>query len=200
MRSLLILVMFGLLQFSAAGQTYTDSIAIHRQHYKQEFITEERSPLKGNDTSYLRFFAADAQYRVMATFRATPDAKPFDLPTYSGKVKQFRQYGVLEFRIHDTSLSLQVYQNLKLLDDPKYKDHLFVPFTDLTTYVETYGGGRYIDLSTADIHNNTILLDFNKCYNPYCAYATGYNCPIPPVENRLPVAIHAGEMLFGKEH
>jgi uncharacterized protein (DUF1684 family) len=85
-----------------------------------------------------------------------------------------------------------------LLKDPKYKDHLFIPFTDGTTYTETYGGGRYIDLSVNDIKNGKIELDFNKCYNPYCAYAGGFNCPIPPVENRLPVAIKAGEKLYGK--
>ena len=86
------------------------------------------------------------------------------------------------------------------MKNPKYIDHLFIPFNDLTNYEETYGGGRYIDLSLNDIKDGKVVLDFNKCHNPYCAYSDGYNCPIPPEANRLKVAVKAGEMNFGKEH
>ncbi|MBS1772335.1 MAG: DUF1684 domain-containing protein [Bacteroidetes bacterium] len=182
------------------AQTYTDSINKFRQHYKQEFITDERSPLKGNDTAFLRFFAPDKKYRVIADFSVTPSSEIFEMPTYSGKTKKFKQYGVARFIINDTILSLSVYQNQKLLEDPKYKNHLFIPFTDGTSYSETYAGGRYIDMETTDVVNGKITIDFNKCYNPYCAYADGYNCPVPPVENRLPISIRAGEKIFGKEH
>ena len=78
--------------------------------------------------------------------------------------------------------------------------YLFVPFTDATTGDESYGGGRYLEFYKQDIQNNTLQLDFNKTYNPYCVYATGFRCPIPPKENRLPVAIKAGEMNFAKSH
>jgi len=79
----------------------------------------------------------------------------------------------------------------------EYKNYLFLPFTDATTGVETYESGRYIDLQTGDIKNNQVVIDFNKAYNPYCAYVSGvYNCPIPPRENHLPVAILAGEKRF----
>ena len=182
-----------------AQLSYNETILQHRQHYKEEFITEERSPIHGTDTAYLRFFAPDEQYRLTTQFTLTPDAQPFDMPTSSGKTKKFRQYGLISFRIHDTACTLQVFQNLGL-KDPKYADHLFIPFTDGTTYTETYGGGRYLDLTTNDIKDGKLVIDFNKCYNPYCAFAGGYNCPIPPVENRLPVAIPAGEMMFGKAH
>jgi uncharacterized protein (DUF1684 family) len=84
---------------------------------------------------------------------------------------------------------------------PEYKDHLFLPFTDLTSGEETYTAGRYIDLSFEDIIDNKVVIDFNKAYNPYCAYVSGkYNCPIPPRENTLSVAILAGEKNYGKEH
>ena len=188
-----------MLGFKANAQTYKDSILRHRQHYKEEFISEERSPLKENDTSYLRFFKPDSKYRVLATFMPTPESKEFDMPTYSGKKKMYKQYGILTFRVNNKKCSLLVYQSQTLINDPKYKDHLFVPFTDGTTYKTTYGGGRYIDLLTTDIQGNKVIVDFNKAYNPYCAYADGYNCPIPPVENRLGIAIKAGEKLFGRE-
>lgn len=185
---------------AAQAQSYQDSIAMHRKHYKEDFIKEERSPLKGNDTANLRFFEPDISYRVLADFTPTPDAQAFDMPTYSGKTKLFRQYGVARFIIHDTIASLCVYQNLKLLEDKKYKNHLFIPFTDGTSYIESYAGGRYIDLEITDIKNGKLVVDFNKCYNPYCAYATGYNCPVPPVENRLQIAIKAGEKNYAGKH
>jgi hypothetical protein len=86
-----------------------------------------------------------------------------------------------------------------LLAREETRDYLFIGFTDMTSAAETYGAGRYIDCVTGDIRGNTMLLDFNKAYNPYCAYAAGYNCPIPPRENDLPVAILAGEKNYGKK-
>lgn len=180
----------------AQDKIYAAQIAEHRQHYKQEFLEDKRSPLKADDTANLRFFSPDEKYKVKAKVTLTPDAEPFDMPTVSGKTKKYRQYCWLTFKINDTAVRLQVFQSLKLIEDPKYKDHLFVPFTDGTTYTETYGGGRYLDLSLLDISNGFIELDFNKCYNPWCAYASGYSCPIPPVENRMPVFIRAGEMNY----
>lgn len=191
-----------LLSNSSNAQSYSDSILQHREHYKQEFITEERSPLKGNDTAFLHFYAPDAAYRVMAKLKKTPAAKPFPMPTHSGKNKTYRQYGTLHFKLHDTAMVLHVFQSIDLMKkDKKYETHLFIPFTDLTSNFETYGGGRYIDLSTDDIKKDQVIeLDFNKCYNPYCAYAEGYSCPIPPAENRLPIVIYAGEIMYGKVH
>ena len=81
----------------------------------------------------------------------------------------------------------------------QYRDHLFIPFTDATSGEETYESGRYIDLEIKDIKGDRVLLDFNRAYNPYCAYVTGkFNCPIPPIENRLKIAIPAGEKSFSK--
>jgi uncharacterized protein (DUF1684 family) len=197
LRPLRELFLLSLLLWAAntSAQSYTDSIQKHRQHYKEEFITEQRSPLKGNDTAYLLFYKPSKKYRVTATVQLTPETKAFEMPTRSGKTKPFRQYAVLSFKLRGKELKLLAYQNLNLLKDEKQKDHLFIPFTDATSYTETYGGGRYIDLSTADIKDNKLVIDFNKCYNPYCVFKDGYNCPVPPVENRLPAKIRAGEKL-----
>lgn len=198
MKTRALYTVFMLSAFSCCGQpkTYTAQILEHRRHYKQEFLEDGRSPLTAADTGYLRFYRPDERYRVKAKLTLTPDAKPFDIPTVSGKSKRYRQYGWLSFKINDTAVKLQVLQSLKLMEEPRDSDHLFVPFTDGTTYVETYGGGRYLDLSQKDVENGFIELDFNKCYNPWCAYASGYSCPIPPPENRMPVAIKAGEMNY----
>lgn len=118
----------------------------------------------------------------------------------SGTMKQqYRVCGILSFKIADTLLRLNVYQSKSLMATKDYSDYLFVPFTDKTTGFETYGAGRYIDLKIGDINNNSFILDFNKAYNPYCAYAAGFNCPVPPKENDLNISILVGEKkLFEK--
>lgn len=198
MKRFVLPILAGLLPFIAQAQNYADSIAQYRSHYKQDFLTDARSPLKAADTSFLRFYPVDIAYRVKAVFVPTPQSPEFSMPTHSGKDKIFRQYGTATFKLHDTLLVLHIYQNLSL-KDPKYKDDLFIPFTDLTNYEETYAGGRYIDVSINDIKKNELIIDFNTCYNPYCAFAAGYSCPIPPDENKMPIHIRAGEKLFGRE-
>jgi len=169
-----------------------------RTHYKADFLKNERSPFynKKSELKKLRFFRPKSKYRVECTFHRTPDEKPFEMATYSGKVKPFIKFGILTFKIAGKQHHLAVYQNLK------YKkispEHLFLPFKDLTCNKKTYGGGRYIDLKLTDIKGTKVTLDFNQAYNPWCAFSGGYNCPVPPKENHLPIAIKAGEKKFKK--
>ncbi|MDJ1492424.1 DUF1684 domain-containing protein [Cytophagaceae bacterium DM2B3-1] len=108
-----------------------------------------------------------------------------------------RVYGKLVFKVKGEECVLTVYQSMDLLRNPMYKDYLFVPFTDLTTDESSYGAGRYMDMRISD--DEIVWIDFNKAYNPYCAYSDQYSCPITPAENRLPVKIEAGEKIY-KEH
>ena len=85
---------------------------------------------------------------------------------------------------------LTAYRNIDLSRLEGYRNYLFVPFTDLTNGESTYGGGRYLDLEGP--LGNAVELDFNRAYNPYCAYGGAYSCPIPPIENHLGVAVRAG--------
>ena len=112
------------------------------------------------------------------------------------------KYGELSFVLDGESQTLAIYQSLKLLTMPQYKDYLFIPFKDETNGRETYGGGRYLDIRMGAIKSGKVSLDFNKAYNPYCAFASagGYSCPVPPRENHLKVAVKAGEMVFEGEH
>ncbi len=176
--------------------SYSDSI----KHFISNYIATH-DVLKKDDKKYLRFFPIDESYSVTADFTRADNAAWFEIPT-SGKIrKTFRLYGIARFSIHDTIVSLNIYQSQNLLQSEKYSDYLFLPFTDLTTGEESYHTGRYIDLTVKDIKDNKVVIDFNKAYNPSCAYVSGkYNCPIPPRENSLPVAIRAGEMSFSKSH
>jgi len=98
----------------------------------------------------------------------------------------------LKFSLEGQTLTLNVYESVELSKKAGYEDYLFIPFTDLTNGDETYGGGRYLDLRQEALRQKPVRLDFNRAYNPYCAYSKGYSCPIPPAENWLPVAIRGG--------
>lgn len=161
-----------------------------------EYLNSKETPLRGDDFTHFKghpFFPIDLKYRVTAKFIKTKDAKPFDLPTSSGKTKSYKEYGKATFKLNGKPYTLALYQSLDLIKQAEYKDHLFLPFRDATNGKETYGGGKYMDLTIPK--GNTIVLDFNTSYQPYCAYnAYDYNCPIVPEENKLPVEIRAGVM------
>lgn len=179
--------------------SYAEQINHHRSEYKADFDKDERAPLKGADLDDLRFFEPNESYKVQCTFERTPNEKPFDLPTYSGITKPYRKYGVLSFEVNGTAQTLAVYQSIKHLSHPLYKDYLFLPYRDLTNDETTYGGGRYIDLKISEVEGEQVYIDFNKTYNPWCSYSDGYNCPIPPSENSLDIAIEAGEKAYAGE-
>jgi uncharacterized protein (DUF1684 family) len=150
------------------------------------------------DRKYVHFFNINKSYRVRASFKKIDDTVGFDMLTSSGKKSKYYKYGSITFKLHDSLVRLYVYQSDALMKQPALKDYLFVPFRDATSGFESYGGGRYLEFYIRDIKNNEVTIDFNKTYNPYCAYTTGYNCPLPPVENTLTVSIEAGERNYGK--
>lgn len=196
MRKWWFFILFGLAVLPALGQAdYEQAIVKYRKKYKKDFLSDRRSPLKSKkQLKPLRFYAPDARYRINARFILTPETLPFDMPTSSGKVKTFVQYGSVVFELQNQICSLAVYKRIYSSPNPLANyEALFIPFKDLTSGKETYGGGRYLDVEVKSIQENMIELDFNKCYNPYCAYSSGYSCPIPPVENHLKIEITAGE-------
>ncbi|MCW3121343.1 MAG: hypothetical protein JWQ38_835 [Flavipsychrobacter sp.] len=189
---------FLLLPFSflVKGQSYSDSILKFREQYTAELLADKRSPIKPWQAKSLSFYKADRSFCVWADFNETPGSKPFLIQTHSGKQKPYREYGALSFMLNGTKHTLHIYQSMDLVKQEALKDYLFIPFNDETNYETTFAGGRYIDMSIKDIIDNKVLLDFNKCYNPYCAYADGFSCPIPPKENYLHTRIEAGEKMF----
>jgi uncharacterized protein (DUF1684 family) len=114
------------------------------------------------------------------------------MPTSTARRPQYRKFGELRFVLQGQPQHLTVYQNLELMKRPGFADYLFVPFTDLSNGRGSYGGGRYLDLRIPPAGTATMLLDFNRAYNPSCAYDHRFSCPIPPAENHLEVAIPAG--------
>ncbi len=189
---LLILLSVGALHAGAQGN-YTIDAKTFREAY-----VESHEVVKGEDRKALHFFPINPRYRVQATFEKVENGAWIEFKTSTPMKQVYRVYGTASFRINDTLVKLNIYQSQMLLGVDQYKDYLFLPFTDLTTGNESYETGRYIDLKMGDINKGSVTIDFNRCYNPYCAYRAGYSCPIPPKENALPVAIPAGEMKYGK--
>ncbi len=155
------------------------------------FSDEERAhfSVKG-----LQYFDPDPAYRVIADFVTDTSTPVFPFPTNTHRTPNYRIYGYVHFIIHDTLCRLTVYQNMDFKNSPDYDNTLFLPFMDNTNGIYTYGGGRYMDIPIPD--NDSILLDFNEAYNPYCAYSSRWSCPLVPFENDLNVSIRAGEKRY----
>ena len=173
---------------------------VWRQNQNAEFADSAQSPLKEVDRlkfDSLAFYPINEAFYIKAAFTLTPDSVPFKMKTSTDRLADYRQWGIAHFEIDSQKVDLPVYQNLRLLNIPKYKDYLFIPFTDLTNGTETYGAGRYVEANIPE--GDTLVIDFNKAYNPYCAYNGKYSCPIPPKENHLDVEVNAGELVFEKQ-
>lgn len=159
----------------------------------QEYKNPEHSPLSEEDRANFHghdFYPVDMSYRVMAKLDRTPKSKPFDMATTTGVPRKYRKYGDLTFTLHGVVHRVPVYQSLRLMEMEEYKNHLFFPFKDRTTGVETYATGRFMDLEIPE--GDEIVLDFNKAYNPYCAYSDRYSCPITPAESYIDAEVKAG--------
>ncbi len=163
------------------------------------FKDASKSPLKDRDRQNfngLDYFAFDSTYVVNADLKRTPNSKWFKMKRTLNETTDERVYGVLNFQLKGKAYTLNVYQGKELMTKEGFEDYLFLPFLDDTNGDTTYGGGRYIDLRIPE--GNTIEIDFNKAYNPYCAYNEKFSCPIVPRENYLDIAVKAGVKVFKK--
>lgn len=201
MKHLLILLIVAFTTFSCAqekrpllGETE------FQKEINAEYKDASKSPLKAKDRKNfqgLDFFAFDSTYVVIAKLVLTPDSKWFKMKTTTSRVSMERVYGVISFQINKNKYSLNVYQGQDLMKEAGYENYLFLPFLDNTNGETSYGGGRYIDLRIPK--STDLVIDFNKAYNPYCAYNDKYSCPIVPRGNRIDEKIEAGVKAFKKQ-
>ncbi|BAO74578.1 DUF1684 domain-containing protein [Winogradskyella sp. PG-2] len=164
-----------------------------QQKMNADFKDATKSPLKAKDLKVFKrldFFSIDSIFAVEAILNRTPESEWFNMKTTTGTLRKERIYGILNFELKDRKFQLNVYQGEEVIQEEDYKDYLFLPFLDNTNGTSSYDGGRYIDLRIPQ--GNTIELDFNKSYNPYCAYNDKYSCPIVPRSNYLDIKIEAG--------
>lgn len=169
------------------------SILDHQEELNAEFSDPETSPLSMEALQKfdgLPFFTPDTAYQVWAKLERSPQALPFDMPTTTDRMARERRYGMLKFNLKGKDFQLEVYQSPDLMMQEGMEDYLFLPFTDRTNGETTYEGGRYMDLRIPS--GDSILLDFNRAYNPYCAYNVKYSCPIVPEVNHMDSEVEAG--------
>ena len=176
---------------------YNDSIYYNREDKFIEFSESTTTPFnkqEREDFHGFNYFPPNINYRVEAQFVVDTTSPIFDMRTNTTRTPTYRTYGYLDFIINDTTCRLTAFQNMGYIDDSVYGGSLFVPFTDITNRLDTYEAGRYIDIPIPD--TNIIVIDFNSAYNPYCAYAARWSCPLVPFQNHLEVSVIAGEKRY----
>lgn len=181
------------------GQNKFDAKEVEKFQKKinSEYADAKTSPLMETELKNFKtldFYPANGKYFVNAKFVKAENEKVFEMKTTGTRTPKYIKYGTIYFTIDGIDLKLNIYRNIELSKTKEYKDHLFLPFSDLTSGKESYIGGRYIDLKIPK--GNVIVVDFNQAYNPYCAYNHKYSCPIVPLENDLNVEIKAGVKTF----
>ncbi len=171
---------------------YPDQIAAWHAEKDRFMRDSPDSPVpaeKRGSFAPLPYFSLDPAARVPAVLTPAPETPAVEMPTSTGQRRKMRRVGTLAFTLKDQALSLGAFVEADQADMRR----LFVPFGDLTNGVETYQGGRYLDLerTASGIYD----LDFNRAYHPFCLFNSSYDCPYPPPESRLKVPIRAGERL-----
>lgn len=174
---------------------YIKEIKEHRKDLNKSFKNISKSPLPRKEIksfTELPFFPIQEKYKVKAKLTYTFNAPIKYIKSTGGQTEAYQQYALATFTIDGKELNLSIYQSLTLMKQRGYENYLFIPFTDNSNGKTTYGGGRYIDTTIPQKATGYITLDFNKAYNPYCAYNKNYTCPIPPKNNHLDIDLHAG--------
>jgi uncharacterized protein len=169
-------------------QQYVARIAAERAAKDAEFQrSDDVVPAnKKKEFLPLAYFPIDPEYHVLAALKPATEQTTLMMPTSSGQLRRMIRLGTLEFTLKGQEMSLVAFTENDM-------NHLFVPFSDMTSGTETYPAGRFLDLDRTG--TGVYELDFNRAYIPYCYYNASYECPYPPSENRLKIPIHAGEKM-----
>ena len=198
MKTILAFFFLAVLNFGFSQEKFDiDAVKKFQKNLNTEFADAKTSPLTPEDVKEFKaldFYPINQKFFVIAKLIKAENEKPFGMKTSTDRKPMYVKYGELHFSIDGKSFNLNVYRNIDLSKKEEYKDYLFLPFFDLTSGKESYIGGKYIDLKIPK--GETIAIDFNTSYNPYCAYSSRYSCPKVPLENDLDIEIKAGVKKF----
>ena len=184
------IIIFFLLKNTDDNPHYTDEIEEFWKKRHHFFRSSATSPFvqKGVPYKEVEFFIPNPSYRVKGKLERFTKRETIVLENSNGTTTSYLKYGYIHFKVKQQKCSLLVFKTLN------FGNQFLLTFGDATSGDTTYGGGRYLDISIKK--SNEVILDFNKSYNPYCAYITGFICPFPPIENLLGVSILAGEKKY----
>lgn len=192
-------VIIAILVYSFVGnQEAKSSQVVNNEYVKkiQNSRSDKNSYLKKDTASPiedkikfagLKYFDINSTFKVVGKIDKLSSGQTINISMSGGEIEEYEAYGNIKFEIEGVKCALKIFKTPE--------GNLFLPFKDLTSNKETYGAGRYLDFGIDDVNKNQINIDFNKAYQPYCAYNHTFTCPVPPAENFLNVAIKAGERL-----
>jgi len=177
------------------GPASFDIGEFHLNFYPSEdrvtFIVFDPQRPEMAEFEHLLYYPPDRKYEIDAKLVVLPEPEKLEMPTTRNLIKTFYKYAAIEFEIDGEKQQLTA---LKSELTGEGSEGLFIAFRDATTGRETYGAGRYLQID--EPQNENFVLDFNQVFNPLCNYSDAYNCTLPPRENHLQVAIHAGEKTY----
>ena len=160
-----------------------------KDHYFGQDKDAPLTPEQRDRFAGLAYYPENPALQFALAIVELPDQEKetIEMATSTGDSQPYVRWGKISFSVGEETATLTVYRD-------EDGEEFFLPFTDLTSGQNSYGEGRYVDVEP--LHHGRFLVDFNYAYNPYCAYNPEWSCPIPPTENRLNVAIDAGEKSF----
>ena len=177
---------------SAAGQ-WADELDEWRKGKDEAFGHVGDSPLDDEQIGFfhgLTYFPVDPEFRFVVSIETFSRQEVVEMQTSTGDLAKYERHGLVHFSVGGQDQQLTVYRSLEAGD-------WFLPFRDATSGKDSYGAGRYMELSPVHGEAGEWVLDFNYAYNPFCAYNERWVCPLPPAENTLSVEIRAGEKVLG---
>jgi len=191
---LIISLIYYSLQSGSDDPAYVAAIEKERKEKDALMRSGVDSPFADSSANFtgLKYYPVDSKYRIIANLIPIETKKAVILATSDGKEKRYLEYAYAEFVLDDQKNKLLIFETM---DMGPFRGTLFLAFGDATSGLDTYGAGRYLDIKKVP-GASTITLDFNKAYNPYCAYNDNFSCPLPPRENLLTIPINAGEKVY----
>lgn len=181
----------GILVYSLLpAQDYASKAKEKRAQYLENLMKEKDSPIANvADFPGFSYFDPDESWVISADFKATTSDKIFQIIMTDSTVSTLPKLGEATFRKNGEVIKVHIFDE---------KTHYLLPFRDETNGETTYGGGRYINIPKENLSGNTLVIDFNEAHNFYCAYNEKYICPVPPAENKLPIAVPVGEKTYSQ--
>lgn len=176
-------------------EVYIENIEKEREKQFKFLRFNPESPLdteQKNELGTLNFYPIDPSFKVRARLVPAEDRKVITLPMTDGSEEKYIKHSYAEFDLKGAPQNLLLLQSINEID----KRNFFLAFADSTSGLDTYGGGRYLNLRQDG--KNSVTIDFNLAYNPYCAYNPDFACPLPPKENLMEIGIVAGEKDYNK--
>jgi hypothetical protein len=196
----LVIIIITVLHTCKDQKRYIPNLTEFQKALNSSFKDVTKSPLSKEERQNfisLEFFDFDSSYVVKGILIPFQKDSIFDMKTNTDRMHTYNKFGKIKFNLDNTYFELNVYKDQELINDQTNIDDVFLPFYDNTNGINTYSGGRYMDLKVSK--DSIISIDFNKAYNPYCVYNYKFSCPIVPSENFIALEINAGVKDYNKK-